>query len=315
MKNFINLCAFEKIDVLNCVVPPFPFPQLPSIVERAKSILSRRSQQEIVDASAMLALMINSYFQDQEDCNKHRQEIVAMFGSAPITIKNGALKAPQNISPIDDMHKFLMDYPNPLNTTELAALQACIDDFELSNATFEDASKQEYFAALALWLVVDCIDWSRINGELEEKPTPNNVDISTTTANGIIFSDRLEMAYAGILANEAMSAIHHAEKLASTKEIAKKTKEILSQKATDAANARNMPVNQVKDYAIQLLYSRPWHSMMYARDSLYPQVVQYAKDNKINFPLSPGNGPRTVYVWFQKANKIRPMQKSAKSKK
>ena len=215
MKNYINLCAFNEIDVLSVDVPLFPFPQLPLIVSRAKRILSKRSQQEITDASKTLAWMINQYFQEQEEQNQFRAVIVSEFKCAPIRIRDGVAIAPQGTSPLDDIEKFLSDYPCPSNTSELTALQACIDDFDISNSRFQDALKQEYFAVLALWLVVDCLVWSTMDGELRQKPTPNNVDISVMRTNNTLYTDRLEMAYAGIIANEATSTINYAEYLRS----------------------------------------------------------------------------------------------------
>lgn len=311
MKDYISLCAFNKIDILNSTIPILPFLHLPLIVERAKNILPNRSQQEIFAATEHLRWIINSYFHQFRNEAELRQKYAIEFmqlGVIPAVDKSNGMPKGKNIdsSSTTDILDYVTAYPQPLNTSELTALQDCIYEYDLANAGFPNACTHEYFAVLALWLTVDCIDRLRTNLDIEQKSDPNNIGTAFIRECDNLSTDHQAIALAGVHASEAMNAICYAEQLVAIREHSKMLSQhnttALSLNAKKASRARHAKNHELHALAVKLFFERTdWHSVNAASTAIFPKLQEHGKT--IGRTLTPERGPKTVYNWLLKARK------------
>lgn len=313
MEDYISLCPFDKTDILNNPVPIFPFRQLPLIVERAKKILPNRSQQEIFAATEHLRWIINSYFHQYRNEAERRKKSAVEFmqlGVIPVEDKpSGMFKLKKiDFNSTKDILDYVTAYPQPLNTSELTALQDCICDDDLINAGFPNACMHEYFAVLALWLAVDCIDRLRTNLDMEEKSDPNNIDTSFFSGSYNLSLGHEEIALAGVQASEAMNAICYAEQLAAisanTKMLSAQGKSALSLNAKKASAARHAADYELRALAEKLYFERSdWRSVRAASRAIFPKIQEHGKT--IGKSYSIDRGPDTVCDWLYEARQKR----------
>lgn len=156
---------FDQFDPKADNVPYHPFSLLPNIAGRARSILYKRSHDEILTAAQIADWMIDDYFRQEEDyfiqdqlqsngwaCKYLEEEAYNEAGLRDL-IRRGL---PEGSN--DDEY---FDFPTRDSTSEVDALKNCIDSYEIEEEGFKGAKQQEYFAVLALWLVGDCLSWLR----------------------------------------------------------------------------------------------------------------------------------------------------------
>ncbi len=253
---------FDEFDPLNGLVPTFPFPNLPSIVERARRLLKNRTRDEIVNAARSTDFFIEEYFRNEKDdfiqrlLDRGGREL----GYLPYESRNeaGVLELLDNWpSEIDDPPP---DIPSPENTSEIEALKECIGRYSLDDdPEFPNGREHEYFAVLALWLVADAMHWlkwtsdpaamtSALHKAFAPMPPGGFPDITETINNGMQQSrDRIsafvdsyqnfmqtyglsdisvQMSNAGTSAVYAMDAVCYAEQLCATETLAKQLEKL-----------------------------------------------------------------------------------------
>ncbi len=312
MKDYISLCPFNKIDILNNAIPIFPFLQLSLIVERAKKILPNRSQQEIFAATEHLRWIINSYFHQFRNEAERRQKSAVefmQFGVIPVIDEPNGMPKFKDINHLNSTKNILdyvTAYPQPLNTSELTALQNCMYDYDLANAGFPTACTHEYFAVLALWLAADCIDRLRTNLDMEQNSDPNNIDTAFISECDNLSTDQQAIALAGVQASEAMNAICYAEQLVAIRENSKMLSQhnttALSLNAKKASRVRHAKNHELHALAVKLFFERSdWHSVSAASKAIFPKLQEHG--GKIGHTLTSERGPKTVYDWLLKARK------------
>lgn len=157
---------FDKFDPLTGIAPDYPFSHLQSIVTRARKLLKNRTRGEIVSAAQTADWFIDEYFKsEKDDCIRRLLD----RGGWELEYLPEAQRNEAGIrwlldnwpSEADDPPPHI---PSPENTSELDALKDCIGWYELDDdVEFQKGREFEYFAVLALWLVVDameCLKWS-----------------------------------------------------------------------------------------------------------------------------------------------------------
>lgn len=178
--------------------PPYnPFSPLPDIVERAREILHSRSFDEIVAVAENIDGMISEFFRQAEEGFK--RTMLENYPQPYVYSENH--QDPE--AAIDDLISQGLPvygpsdyyYESEDNMSEVDALKACIDEYDIASEDFENAEQCEYFAVLALWLVGDCIGWMK---------SPENSKIPELL--GILSA-------AGQYAILAMDAVCYAERL------------------------------------------------------------------------------------------------------
>jgi hypothetical protein len=324
LEDFITLCPFNKIEALTSSIPVFPFPHLPSIVERAKTMLVNRSMHELEAATVHMRWMINSYFYQFRNEGKRRYEHLLGYGRLGIVPyidnKTGFLKfrsrSANKAKEAKEAQEFLLCYPTPSNTSEFTALQNCVEEYVIEVPGFKKAKKQEYFAVLALWLAADCIDRLKTNLDIVFKAEPNNLS-SDFTKQGYKYSEKeQDIALAGVQCSEALHAIAYAEKLAANilleDAASKKFKHAASLAAANKAKIGHKEHYELRDMAVKLFFEimedvekgkRKPLSISAAVKEFLPKIA--AHGIAINRPLSPDRGHKTVCGWISKAKKDR----------
>lgn len=317
LEGYISLCPPDEIGKLTSSIPDFPYPHLRAVVERSRTILANRSPQEIEAAAIHLRWIINSYFHQFRNEGKRRFEFLKsmwQFGATP-HINDGSLemKSRGANSSQEDMN-FLTNYPMPSNTSEFAALKQCIDEYIIDVSGFQKASKQEYFAILALWLAADCIDRLETDLNIVFKASPNNISDAFIKQSYKYGEEQQDVALAGIQFNEASNAIAYAEKISATASIEESVTEKFKHAVSIAASSK-AKLGHKKHYELQAMAkqlfleyrgnvangNRKSISIMAITSEIYPEVQAHAA--AIGRPLSADRGPKTVYGWLLKFNK------------
>lgn len=205
---------FDQFDPKTDNVPYHPFSLLPNIVWRARSILNKRSHDEILTAAQLADWMIDDYFQQEAEyfiqeqlqgngwaCKYINEEQHKEAGLRDL-IRRGL---PDNADPNE-----YFDFPTSDSTTEVDALKACIDSYDIEDDGFKDAKQHEYFAVLALWLVGDCLSWLR-KGKQQRALTQLNGP--GKGLRKILTDETISLSIAGQSALLAMDAVCYAEHL------------------------------------------------------------------------------------------------------
>jgi len=319
LEGYISLCPPDEIGKLTSSIPDFPFPHLRAVVERSRAILTNRSPQEIEAAAIHLRWIINSYFYQFRYEGERRFEylkFVWKHDSTPYINDSGALEhKPRAANAPQEGLKFLTNYPMPTNTSEFTALKRCIDDYDSETQGFQNASKQEYFAVLALWLAADCIDRLETDLNVVFKASPNNISDAFIKQSYKFGEEQQDVALAGIQFNEASNAIAYAEKIAATaaieESVTKKFKHAVSIAASSKAKLGHKKHYELQELAEKLSSEyrdkvakgerKPLSTMAFARH-IYPIIE--ARATAIGRPLSQERGFKTVYDWLRAFNKI-----------
>ena len=273
----MNLCPFETIDVLTETIPGVPFPQLPSIAERAAKLLSKRSHEEIVNGSKLLAWLVDSYFE-----NIVLTEFPRLTGRFTDEFNNGTL--PFNVDSLspDEFDKavenYTSNYIRPENMTEFMALKNCIKLYKLDSPNFPDAYEYEFFAILSLWLVVDSLDWISFRSGKTKYLTNNiseNFIAQFNNSKSFKFS---QLCFASIVALEALNSVCYAEHLASVEAKASEmSKTLISLKARNNAIKRHAKNTVNIELAVKLFSEKNWCSTRQAAIAIAPKILANGK--------------------------------------
>ena len=325
----------DEFYLLTESTPSYPFTKLPVLVSRAKQLLKNRTRKEIISAANTVEWLIEEYFSRCKD--ELIQNILTERGSLNNWVLGYLPYEYRNESGICDLlDAWPSERGNPCpyfssqdNTSELTALKECIGGYSLDDdADFPKGSEFEYFAALAWWLVGECLialplkrtnDFSTLSIAQQTRIEFKEVNdkFCESVSPGIL------IARAGEKALEAMDAICYAEHLHAieeqTEELAKlridlhqasknsdtiaeeKSKKKISLAASKAAIKRHEKSAELKNIAITLYLTKPWPSVRQASKNIYPKLVEPGKI--IGFVFSPDRGEQTVYEWLLKASK------------
>jgi hypothetical protein len=110
---------FKHFDPLTGEVPYWPFPELSSVVWRARRILSGRSSDQIHDLANHIHDLIAEYFAQARQTEMCRLAAAGLEEFLEVGAFGGILGI--NLDRIDEL-----DFPKPENTSELDALEAAI---------------------------------------------------------------------------------------------------------------------------------------------------------------------------------------------
>lgn len=269
----MNLCSFNEIDVLSRPIPAYPFPQLVDIADRAKKILSKRSNEEIVNASQIIS-WINDYYFDIEETNS-------------IEIRDGRPS---------------QAHASRENTSDLIALQNCINWFDLNDPLFPNGKDFEFFAVIALWLVDDSLDWLNLkNGGAKYIPIyvpfENTEDLLVDSSHIAV-----QIRMAGMMGIDAMKAICYAEHLSSSDIVAdQRMAKKISLRALNAAHEKNKKFIPLQNLSRELYLEKKWKSPRAASKAIFPKIYEHGK--VVGVVLSEDSGEETVYGWLLKFEK------------
>jgi hypothetical protein len=199
---------FDQFDPKTDSVPRHPFSTLPNIVSRARRILRDRNANEILTAAQLADWMIEAYFEQKKDYFVQDQlqgNGWALQYLAPEERNDAGLRELLiNGLPARDNPDHYFDFDSPENLPEIEALKAQVLAY-----TFDDPGlPAELFAAMALWLVLDCLDWLKRKPETQRGSGPG-----LRQAAFLINDDKVHMSLAGEAAIKAMEAVSYAEHL------------------------------------------------------------------------------------------------------
>jgi|DEB0MinimDraft_12_1074336.scaffolds.fasta_scaffold01064_7 hypothetical protein len=209
---------FDDFDPLKGRVSNYPFDILPSIAFRARALLLRRDREEVVSAAEIVDGIIEDFFrrelngfiEDQIDndgwAKEYLIEVKAAGGDIATYVENDL---PQHAGANDHI-----EFSDGDNTSEVEALKICIDDYDIEDEWFKEATQSELFAVLALWLLADSLQWARSN-------TRYDAQLARRTSNG-------SFILAGAAAIKAMEAVCHAELLEALEKTSEETRNLRS---------------------------------------------------------------------------------------
>lgn len=211
---------FKKIDPMTGSVPRWPFP-LAEIARRARVLVKGRTTEQLVSAAMSVDWFIEQYFDSEKEIFIHR---LATRGGWELQYLPEDSRDEIGIrylldnwpADVDDERPFI---PSSDNTTELDALKSCIDEYFLEDdEEFPNGQQHEYFATLALWLVIDAVTWMRRIGKTdsENKLLELLVGSEATSFLREPLSVETGHALAGGCAIQAMEAVCWAEHLKAT---------------------------------------------------------------------------------------------------
>ena len=153
---------FDEFDPLTGAPPHYPLSHLPTIVKRARALLTGRTRDEIVSAAHTADFLIEEYFTGEKD-NYVRRVLETggwELGYLPYEARNEAGVRELLDNWLSEAADPAPDIPTSENTSEVDALKECIGNYVLDDdADFPRACEYEYFAVLALWLVADAMHW------------------------------------------------------------------------------------------------------------------------------------------------------------
>lgn len=168
----VLLTQFPDFDPLSGHVPEHHFSLLPDIARRARSILSRRTAEQIDSAARRINSEIEKYFRDLKD--QAVDELTVKFWNSPEEYEeffewDGGTRANGRWLYRDEMDEEL-DIPTAQNTSEVDALKTIIENRDSgllspeSSSTPEadhwpEGNTDELFAVLSLWLLADSIEF------------------------------------------------------------------------------------------------------------------------------------------------------------
>lgn len=203
---------FDDFDPLTFAPPDWPFPRsLSSIVRRARAMVEKRSRDELVKAANNADFFIEQYFSGEKD--NYIWQLLQDGGGALRYLPVEACNESGIRQLLDDWPPGVPPPPDMAtaeNTNEVDALKAYIGDWQLDGESdFKDGHEYEYFAVLALWLVVDAMD------------------VYTAGLGG--GNEYIRLAMAGSIALAAMDAVCYAEQLRAEESQAGKMAQLGSQ--------------------------------------------------------------------------------------
>lgn len=264
---------FDQFDPKTDSVPHHPFSMLPNIVMRARGILRNRNADEILTAAQIADWMIEAYFEDEKEYfiqDQLRENGWASQYLAPGEMNaEGLSKLISTGLPDTASADHYFDFDTPDNLSEIDALKMAVDQHSFDDPGFKNPKQAEFFAVMALWLVIDCLDW------LKRKQEPMQLsDLGLSRAMKSIYTDeKIHMSLAGEAAIKAMDAVCQAEHLNALERVGKKHDELKtelqqhkqniesladakaaqrrSDAAKDAAAKRHLEHAMFKEYAIQ----------------------------------------------------------------
>lgn len=158
---------FYKLRPLTGSVSDHPFEALPRIATRAREILRGRTEDQIKGASDTIEYFIKEYFQNAE---ANYIEGLLRNGGFPLEMLDEEDRNEHGIRYLIDSWPPGGDEPKPFipddeNTSDLEALQNCIDGYVLEDdVELPDGKDFEYFAVLALWKVEEVQELYDIKG-------------------------------------------------------------------------------------------------------------------------------------------------------
>lgn len=264
---------FDQFDPKTGSVPHRPFSLLPDIVRRARSILRRRSADEILIAAQLADWMIEYHFEQEED--HFIQDQLRDSGWALQYLSHEdrneeglrkliAVGLPDTAAPD---HYFAFDTAE--NLSEIEALKAEMGGHAFQEPGLQNPKPAEFFAAMALWLVIDCIDW--LNRKQKQLKLSDRG--LRRGKRSIVSAEKVHMSLAGEAAIKAMDAVAYAEHLRALEKIGLKQDELKKElqqhkqsietlaeakaaqrrtaAARDAAAKRHVEHAMFKEYTIQ----------------------------------------------------------------
>ncbi|RKP58639.1 hypothetical protein [Pararobbsia silviterrae] len=153
-------------------------PHLLDIAHRARRYLNKRASIEVRSAQETIEEWVSIFFEtlyeDEVSALRRRaedgdQRAIGYFHVERHFYGDDWDEYRLEINEFNDRYRDDLDIPDETNTTEVRALDSCIDWFDLSETAFGDQSESLYFAALALKYVEKSIwyinRWMEPEGE------------------------------------------------------------------------------------------------------------------------------------------------------
>lgn len=150
----------DSFDPYNGTVPyDLPLSRLKELQERARWLLEGRTVTQLKAAINTIEWLVQEYFYKERELWITSQlenggPILRFLDYADRT-HSGLRNLIENCFDIEVASEFY--FPQPENTSELEALVASLDDFDLDEDTFPNAKGYEYVAVLALRQIADAI--------------------------------------------------------------------------------------------------------------------------------------------------------------
>lgn len=290
---------FDQFDPKTDNVPYHPFSLLPNIVWRARSILNKRSHDEILTAAQFADWMIDDYFQQEVEnfiqdqlqnkgwACKYMDEDHHNEDGMRVLIRQGL---PDHADPDE-----YFDFATRESTTEVDALKACIESYDIEDGGLKNAKPHEYFAVLALWLVGDTLRWLKPKPKSALSQLQHQQDPVLAALSDV----RISLSLAGEAAIQAMDAVCQAEYLRTngkqSEDLAKVRQELHQQKGAskDLAKVR-LELHHQKRTAEEMAEKKAAEKISKtARDAadkrheenraMRAQVIQHYEENETKF--------------------------------
>ncbi|MFA7279052.1 MAG: hypothetical protein WC100_03060 [Sterolibacterium sp.] len=219
---------FSDLKPLNDVVPGVPFVVLPEIADRARRLLPSRNEDEITNAAILIDMVIETYYDSLRDdvINKLLQEYPDSNGIlkkdshdeediAEISRRKRDIEFLLSGKPIPGITIQVPDFPTRDDVPDFESLKGLEKYFSNEIGGLRDGLPSEYFGALALRYIEDCLQWL----DYYDSGIKNGFDLasedkSISTAASTSFSDSIIPATRSLVyAVESVCYGEHLEQL------------------------------------------------------------------------------------------------------
>ncbi len=308
------LRQFDQFDPKIDSVPHHPFSLLPNIVSRARSVLGDRNSDEILTAAQLADWIIEVYFEKAKDSFVHDQLQGggwALQYLAPEDRNETGLRKLINAGlpdTADPDHYFGFDSPE--NLPEIEALKAEVDAHIFDDPGLPKPKPAELFAAMALWLVIDSLDW--LKPKLHTSIS-NGIDVGPL--RGILGDEKIHMSLAGESAIKAMEAVAFAEHLRALERIGTERDELKKDLQQQKQNIETLA--ELKAAQHRTAAAREAASVRHRENTLLKKyAIQYFEEHESEFKSAEDAAAaiagkivnvkhRTVAGWIRDQKKLR----------
>ena len=304
---------FYKLRPLTGRVLAYPIEALQGIATKARRILIFRTEEQIKGASDTIVYLIKEYFDSAE---AYYIEGLLENGGFPLQFLDEEYRNENGIKDLLDNWPTECDDPRPFspndeNTSDLEALQNCIDGYALEDdVEFPDGKDFEYFAILALWKIE----------EIQELQESKNLDHCRKITNAAIeamesicFAEILKYEQDFSTASDDLriqlkQSIHSYEQNFDSK-VSEKISLKAAKLAKSGGDGRASKFKPLEAETIRLfnagsLTPNPWTTSPEAALEITPKIVAMSRDNKGNLSPSTTKPLEWIrsYIKSQKSN-------------
>lgn len=302
---------FKLFNPLTCFVPPQPFANLESILSRAKLLLKDRLFDEVLGAAINIDWVIHENFRTikadeihriKQNFDKDSDEFSNFFMWDGGSVKNGMYL-------FNEAKEGELDIATSENTSLIDALNECFSIWDdIGGEEFVNGKKYEYFAVLAMWLLVEAMIWLDVDFKKNYSRLianhPDNVGYHEFIVRLIHhYKGRKNIQFAAKYAMDATEAICYAEQIFEIQkiqndlglkleiELEKKDRKRKSM----ASEKLNIARHKVRNNALELV-TNEWAknpSQFNSAEKAGNYFCEWLKSNDFSFE------PRTVTSWLR----------------